>query len=84
LNLERGTGLEPATTCLEGRSSTRLSYPRSVELHSSMTMKGQPETVPGEGVRAVPSFTVVALPKEKEGGTTKAVAPPGVTSPRSH
>ena len=29
MNLERGTGFEPATTCLEGRSSTRLSYPRS-------------------------------------------------------
>ena len=26
--MERGTGIEPATTCLEGRSSTGLSYPR--------------------------------------------------------
>ena len=31
---ERETGLEPATTCLEGRSSTRLSYPRV--LHRSL------------------------------------------------
>ncbi len=28
-DMERETGLEPATTCLEGRSSTRLSYSRS-------------------------------------------------------
>ncbi len=27
--LERETGFEPATTCLEGRNSTRLSYSRS-------------------------------------------------------
>ena len=26
--LERGTGLEPATLCLEGRYSSQLSYPR--------------------------------------------------------
>ena len=26
--LERETGLEPATACLEGRNSTRLSYSR--------------------------------------------------------
>ena len=27
--MERETGLEPATICLEGRCSTRLSYSRS-------------------------------------------------------
>ena len=26
--MERETGLEPATACLEGRNSTRLSYSR--------------------------------------------------------
>ena len=30
---ERETGLEPATACLEGRYSTRLSYSRLGRLH---------------------------------------------------
>ena len=29
--VERETGFEPATTCLEGRDSARLSYSRSVQ-----------------------------------------------------
>ena len=29
--MERETGFEPATTCLEGRSSTGLSYPRVLQ-----------------------------------------------------
>ncbi len=28
--MERETGLEPATTCLEGRSSSQLSYSRKM------------------------------------------------------
>ena len=44
LRLERETGLEPATACLEGRRSTKLSYsralsilPRSARNQQSMT-----------------------------------------------
>ena len=32
LGLERGTGFEPATTCLEGRGSAGMSYPRACTL----------------------------------------------------
>ena len=32
LNLERETGVEPATLCLEGRYSSQLSYSRNIKL----------------------------------------------------
>ena len=31
--MERVTGLEPATVCLEGRHSSQLSYTRKLHLH---------------------------------------------------
>ena len=31
--MERVTGLEPATVCLEGRNSSQLSYTRKIFVH---------------------------------------------------
>lgn len=32
--MERATGLEPTTTCLEGRSSSQLSYTRTTKMEA--------------------------------------------------
>ena len=37
MNLERGTGFEPATSCLEGRSSTAELPPRRIQVYRAPT-----------------------------------------------
>ena len=59
--VERETGLEPATACLEGRNSTRLSYSRlpfkytelrglSLRLRGGLTTEVTEDTERGEGI----------------------------------
>ena len=49
LNLERETGLEPATLCLEGRYSSQLSYSRNIKLLRLHTVIFRVEKDGGQG-----------------------------------